>query len=60
MYQGFVRGKGFGQFGLQRLGKVLFPNAFSLPQKSFSVSLSEITGTLQSSDNPGSKLLNRS
>lgn len=23
VYQGFVRGKGFGQFGLQRLGKVL-------------------------------------
>lgn len=22
MYQGFVRGKGFGQFGLQRLGKI--------------------------------------
>lgn len=30
VYQGFVRGKGFGQFGLQRLGKVPPITTFSL------------------------------
>lgn len=30
VYQGFVRGKGFGQFGLQRLGKLPLITAFPL------------------------------
>lgn len=34
VYQGFVRGKGFGQFGLQRLGKIPWICSFSLKSQS--------------------------
>lgn len=41
VYQGFVRGKGFGQFGLQRLGKIpffaLFPSIPEAPCKYFAL-----------------------
>lgn len=30
VYQGFVRGKGFGQFGLQRLGNLALTTSSSL------------------------------
>lgn len=42
MYQGFVRGKGFGQFGLQRLGKLLLIALHPLAAESKSLVIAEV------------------
>lgn len=42
VYQGFVRGKGFGQFGLQRLGKLPLVAAFSFDCCSWILLLVEV------------------